>query len=158
MHTTDDARLVVTDGFFSSSGQGTYVNYPAVSTSTLLQLVRCRWLFEDKAYYTYCWVVFFGLPYASRPHYRFFYRFDAVVVICNSPDTPCSDLPSKCRWFIGIVWPAGFMAVSAVDLLLCVFGRSLVMFDQVTPSSSSMGTTGVSYIACSTEEGFSAML
>ena len=49
------------------------------------------------------------------------------------------------------------MAVSAVDLL-CVFGRSLVMFDQVTPSSSSMGTTGVSYIACSTEEGFSAML
>ena len=29
------------------------------------------------------------------------------------------------------------MAVSAVDLL-CVFGRSLVMFDQVTPSSSSV--------------------
>ena len=50
------------------------------------------------------------------------------------------------------------MAVSAVDLL-CVFGRSLVMFDQVTPSSSSVfWTQGVLYIDCSTEEGSSAML
>ena len=31
---------------------------------------------------------FFGLPYASRLHCRFFYRFGAVVVICNCPDTP----------------------------------------------------------------------
>ena len=51
-----------------------------------------------------------------------------------------------------------FMAVSAVDLL-CVFGRSLVMFDQVTPSSSSVfWTQGVFYIDCTTEEGSSAML
>ena len=67
----------------------------------------------------------------------------------------CSDLPSKCGWITG---PIGFMAVSAVDLQ-CVFGTSLVMFDQVTPSFSSVfWTQGVLYIDSSTEEGSSAML
>ena len=50
------------------------------------------------------------------------------------------------------------MAVSAVDLQR-VFGRSLVMFDQVTASFNSVfWTQGVLYIDSSTEEGSSAML
>ena len=67
----------------------------------------------------------------------------------------CSDLPSKCGWITGSI---GFMAVSAVDLQ-CVFGRILVMFDQVIPSFSSVfWTQDVLYIDSSTEEGSSAML
>ena len=50
------------------------------------------------------------------------------------------------------------MAVSAVDLLY-VFGRFLVMSDQITLLSSSVKElTMVFSIVCSTEEGSSAML
>ena len=49
------------------------------------------------------------------------------------------------------------MVVSAVDLLY-VFGRYLVLSDHVTLMISSLGTTVVSCIVCSTEEGSSAML
>ena len=50
------------------------------------------------------------------------------------------------------------MAVSAVDLLY-VFGRSLVMSDQITLLSSSvLELTMMFSIVCSTEKGSPAML
>ena len=64
----------------------------------------------------------------------------------------------KCRWFTGTVLSIGFMAVSAVDLLY-VFGKSLVMSDQVILYFSSVRElTMVFSIVCSTEEGSSAMI
>ena len=48
------------------------------------------------------------------------------------------------------------MAVSVVDLR-CVFGRSLVVFDQSTILFSSLCELNVVYIDCGTEEGSSAM-
>ena len=40
-------------------------------------------------------------------------------------------ISSKCRQITRIFLPMGFMVVSAVDLL-CVFGRSFVLSDEVT--------------------------
>ena len=50
------------------------------------------------------------------------------------------------------------MAVSVVDLR-CVFGRSLVVFDESTLSFSSVCELTVwCYIVCSTKEGSSAII